>query len=228
MRRRPAAPVLGTLLVAAVVGVACMTAQPRQVRAAAPGTRSASPSAAPSASPSVPSSASPSSVPPSCGSGALRWGAVRQRTQLTGLSPVVALGEDDGWTTFRDVPVRSVVARVRTSGTHLAQRRVLASLARHLGYDTDDLTAPGEDTARHARPPERTRFHGAGRFATAEAVRTVDASFTVTCPDGDHYGSVTTWLGPVHGDSLACGTDPGKEPWLREAYRLACGPLTGR
>lgn len=76
----------------------------------------------------------------------------------------------------------------------------MASLARHLGDDTGDLTAPGESTARHP--------------------------LAVSCPDGTHYGSVTTWLTGTRGASLACGADPGGEAWVREACRLACGPLS--
>ncbi|MES9522286.1 hypothetical protein [Streptomyces capoamus] len=166
------------------------------------------------------------SASPSCGAGTFRWGAVRQDTRLTGVSPVVTVGKDAGWTTFRDVPVRTVVASVRTDGAAPPRERVLASLARHLGYEPGSLMAPGESTARHPRHPDRIRSAGAGRFATAEAVKVVDASFAVTCPDGPHYGSVTSWLDVPRGDSLACGTDPGAEAWLREAYRLACGPVS--
>ncbi|MFH9180766.1 hypothetical protein [Streptomyces sp. NPDC017673] len=186
--------------------VACTAQQPRQVRAA--------------------SSAKPAA--PSCGSGTFRWGAVRQETRLTGVSPVVTLGEDDGWTTFRNVPVRTVAASVRANGVGLSRRRAMASLARHLGYDTGDLMAPGEDTAHHPRHHDRIDFDGAGRFVTAEAVKVVDASFAVSCPDGTHYGSVTTWLTGTQGASLSCGADPGGEAWIREAYQLACGPLSPR
>ncbi|POX64945.1 hypothetical protein C3492_04215 [Streptomyces sp. Ru62] len=186
--------------------VACTAQQPRQVRAA--------PSAKPAA--------------PSCGSGAFRWGAVRQETRLTGVSPVVTLGKADGWTTFRNVPVRTIAASIRTNGVELSRRRAMSSLARHLGYDTGDLMAPGEDTAHHPRHHDRIDFDLAGRFVTAEAVKVVDASFAVSCPDGTHYGSVTTWLTGTRGASLSCGTDPGGEAWVREAYRLACGPLSPR
>ncbi|MEU6667563.1 hypothetical protein [Streptomyces sp. NPDC046727] len=198
MGRRHAAVVLGALLLGSV---AC-TAQPAATVRAAP------------------------SASPSCGFGTLRWAGVRQETELTGVSPVVTLGKDDGWTTFRNVPVRTVVASIQANGVEVPQRRVMASLARRLGYDTGDLMAPGESTAHHPRHPDRIDFHGAGRFATAEAVKVVAASFAVTCPDGTHYGSVTTWLDTPRGDSLACGTDPGGEAWLREAYQLACGPLS--
>ncbi|MET8563382.1 hypothetical protein ABZV75_23320 [Streptomyces flaveolus] len=158
----------------------------------------------------------------------LRWGAVRQETRLTGVSPVVTLGEDDGWTTFRNVPVRTVVASIRTNGVELSRRRAMASLARHLGYDAGGLMALGENTAHHARHPDRIDFDDAGRFVTAEAVKVVDASFAVNCPDGTHYGSVTTWLTGTQGASLSCRTEPGGEAWVREAYRLACGPLSPR
>ncbi|MEW2509012.1 hypothetical protein [Streptomyces sp. NPDC046870] len=202
MRRGRAATGLAVLLLGAV---ACTAQQPRPTRAV--------PRAQPSAA-------------PSCGSGAFRWGTVRQETRLTGVSPVVTLGKDDGWTTFRNEPVRTIVASVRTSGAEVPRRRVMASLARHLGYDTSDLTAPGESTAHHPRHHDRIDFDGAGRFVTAEAVKVVDASFAVRCPDGTHYGSVTTWLTGAQGASLSCGTDPGGETWVREAYRLACGPLS--
>ncbi|MEU1012962.1 hypothetical protein [Streptomyces sp. NPDC005890] len=166
------------------------------------------------------------SASPSCASGTFRWGAVRQETRLTGVSPVVTVGKDDGWTTFRNVPVRTVVASIQTNGVELSQRRAMASLARHLGYGTSDLMAPGENTAHHPRHPDRIDFDGAGRFVTAEAVKVVDAGFAVGCPDGTHYGSVTTWLAGTQGASLSCDTDPGKEAWVREAYQLACGPLS--
>ncbi|MEU6600677.1 hypothetical protein [Streptomyces flaveolus] len=200
----------GSMAVAVVLllgAVACTAQQSRQVRTA--------PSVKPSAS-------------PSCGSGTFRWGAVRQETRLTGVSPVVPLGKEDGWTTFHNVPVRTVVAWIRTNGVELSRRRAMASLARHLGYDTSDLMAPGENTAHHPRHPDRIDFDGAGRFVTAEAVKVVDASFAVSCPDGTHYGSVTTWLTGTQGASLSCGTDPGGEAWVREAYQLACGPLSPR
>ncbi|MGW3459365.1 hypothetical protein ACWDE9_07095 [Streptomyces olivaceoviridis] len=32
----------------------------------------------------------------------------------------------------------------------------------------------------------------------------------------------------TRGASLSCGTDPGGEAWVREAYRPACGPLSPR
>ncbi|MFG3011099.1 hypothetical protein ACGFZB_11665 [Streptomyces cinerochromogenes] len=192
-------------LLLGAVAVACTAQQPREVRAAPP--------AKPSAS-------------PSCGSGAFRWGAVRQETRLTGVSPVVEVGKDDGWTTFRNIPVRTVVASIRTNGVRVSQRRALASLEKRLGYDTGDLMAPGEDTARRPRHPDRVDFDGAGRFVTAEAVKVVDASFAVSCPDGTHYGTVTTWLNADQGATLACGTDPGEEAWVREAYQLACGPVS--
>ncbi|QTD98598.1 hypothetical protein S1361_14670 [Streptomyces cyanogenus] len=179
------------------------------------------PRAAPSAKPSAKRSASPS-----CGSGTFRWGAVRQEIRLTGVSPVVTVGEDDGWTTFRNVPVRTVVASIQTNGVELSRRRAMTSLARHLGYDTGDLTAPGEDTAHHRRHPDRIDFDGAGRFATAEAVKVVDASFAVGCPDGTHYGTVTTWLTGTQGASLSCDTGPGREAWVREAHQLVCGPVS--
>ncbi len=187
---------------------ACTAQQPRQARAVPPARPSASPSS------------------PSCEAGALRWGTVRQETRLTALSPVVTVGGHDGWTTFRNIPLRTVTASLHTDGVRVPQRRVMASLTRHLGYDTGDLMSPGENTAHHPRPPERIGSQDAGRLATAEAVRVVDASFAVECPGGTHYGSVTTWLGATRGDTLACGADPGGEAWLREAYRLACGPLS--
>ncbi|MEU6590774.1 hypothetical protein ABZ923_16395 [Streptomyces sp. NPDC046881] len=202
MRSGRTATVLAVLLLGAV---ACTAPRPGGPRAASP----------------VRSPASPS-----CPSGTFRWGAVRQETRLTGVSPVVTVGAYDGWTTFRNVPVRTIVASVRTNGVELSGQRTMASLARHLGYDTSELMAPGESTARHPRHPDRIRSDGAGRFVTAEAVKAVDASFAVTCPDGTHYGSVTTWLTGTRGDSLACGTDPGGEAWVREAYRLACGPVS--
>ncbi|MBL1080638.1 hypothetical protein JK359_01385 [Streptomyces actinomycinicus] len=205
-RRALSRPWLGAVSGLLLLGAVACTA-PQQPKA-----RPAAAAAAPSAS-------------PSCASGALRWGSVRQETRLIGLSPAVTAGKHDGWTTFRNATVRVVAARVTTDGADVSGRRVVALLARHLGYDSGDLMPPGQNTAPHMPARERIGSRGAGRIATTEGVKVVDASFVVQCPDGPHYGSLTTWLAPVRSDSIGCGTDPGRDAWLREAYRLACGPL---
>lgn len=66
--------------------------------------------------------------------------------------------------------------------------------------------------------------HG-GHFEEALGLQVIDASFTVSCPGHDAYGSVTTWLPSNSSASLACGVNPGEMPWLQEAYQLTCGPL---
>ncbi|MFJ5779026.1 hypothetical protein [Streptomyces sp. NPDC093094] len=165
---------------------------------------------------------------PSCADGAVRWTSVHRERRLTEVSPVVNVRKDDGRITFHLGPVRNIVPRVGTSDDRVSERQVLAALARHLKWwDVEQLAAPGEESAdRRRHPVEVDSLGHAGRFVEAGGVQVVDASFTVTCPGRDVHGSVTTWFGDVS-TSLACGVDPRtEEPWIQEAYRLACGPLS--
>ncbi|MEU4087347.1 hypothetical protein [Streptomyces aureus] len=165
---------------------------------------------------------------PYCAGGAVRWSSVNRLRRLTEVSPVVKVGENDGWVTFHPGLVRNIVPQVSTSDDRVPAHQVLAALAKHLKWvDVEELAAPGEESADRRRHPVRTDSLGhAGRFVEAEGVQVVDASFTVTCPDGDVYGSVITWFGNS-GASLACGVNPRtKEAWVNEAYRLTCGPLS--
>jgi hypothetical protein len=157
----------------------------------------------------------------------VRWTSVHREIRLTEVSPVVRVGENDGRVTFHTGLVRNVVPRVDASGGSVSAHLVLEALAKHLeSWDVDQLAAPGEESADRRRYPVKVDFLGhPGRFVEAEGVQVVDASFTVTCPGKDVYGSLTTWLGGHSGASLACGVVPGKAPWVREAYRLTCGPL---
>ncbi|MEU6272280.1 hypothetical protein ABZ871_07635 [Streptomyces populi] len=123
--------------------------------------------------------------------------------------------------------MRNIVPQVTTSDARVSAHQVLAALAEHLKWwDAEELAAPGEESADRRRHPVEADFLGhAGRFVEAEGVQVVDASFTVTCSGRDVYGSVTTWFGDS-GASLACGVIPHtEEAWIREAYRLTCGPL---
>ncbi|MGQ4378749.1 hypothetical protein ACN6K9_001464 [Streptomyces sp. SAS_267] len=164
---------------------------------------------------------------PSCAGGAVRWTSVHRERRLTEVSPVVNVRESDGGVTFHPGLVRNIVAQVSTSDDRVSAHQVLAALTKRLKrWDVDQLAAPGKESADRRRNPVKVDFLGhAGRFVEAEAVQAVEASFTVACPGGDVYGSVTTWFGNS-GASLACGVNPGtKEPWVQEAYRLTCGPL---
>ncbi|MFJ2732883.1 hypothetical protein [Streptomyces sp. NPDC087317] len=123
--------------------------------------------------------------------------------------------------------MRNIVPQVSTSDDRVSAHQVLAALAKHLKrWDVEELATPGKESADRQRYPAKADFLGhAGRFVDAEGVQVVDASFTVTCPDRDVYGSVTTWFGHT-GASLACGVNPHtKEAWIQEAYQLTCGPL---
>ncbi|MFF3417435.1 hypothetical protein ACFYW9_22425 [Streptomyces sp. NPDC002698] len=122
--------------------------------------------------------------------------------------------------------MRNIVPQVSTSDDRVSERQVLAALAKRLKrWDLEQLAAPGEESVDRPRSPVKVDFLGhAGRFVEAEGVQAVDASFTVTCPGRDVYGSVSTWFGDT-GASLACGVNPRtKESWIQEAYRLTCGP----
>ncbi|MGW2788079.1 hypothetical protein ACWC3X_44200, partial [Streptomyces populi] len=129
--------------------------------------------------------------------------------------------------TFHPGLVRNIVPQVTMSDARVSAHQVLVALAKRLKrWDAQELAAPGEESADRRRYPVKADFLGhAGRFVDAEAVQVIDASFTVTCPGRDVYGSVTTWFGDS-GASLACGVNPRtKEAWVQEAYRLTCGPL---
>ncbi|MFF1285435.1 hypothetical protein ACFVY4_32560 [Streptomyces sp. NPDC058299] len=163
----------------------------------------------------------------SCAGGALRWSSVHREWRLTEVSPVVNVRRSDGWVTFHPVLVRNMVSQVSTSDDRIPAHQVLAALAKRLkGWDLEELAAPGKKSADRLRYPLKVDSLGrAGRLVEAEGVQVVDASFTVTCPGGDVYGSVSTWFGHA-GASLACGVNPHtEEPWIQEAYRLTCGPL---
>ncbi|MEV7324229.1 hypothetical protein [Streptomyces sp. NPDC093970] len=162
-----------------------------------------------------------------CAGGAVRWTSVRREQRLTEVSPVVNVRKSDGWVDFHPVLVRNIVPQVSTSDDRVSAHQVLAALAKRLKWwDFEELAAPGEASADRRRYPIRADSLGhAGHFVEAEGVQVVDASFTVTCPDHDVYGSVTTWFGHA-GASVACGVNPHtKESWIREAYQLTCGPL---
>ncbi|KAB1987650.1 hypothetical protein [Streptomyces triticiradicis] len=163
---------------------------------------------------------------PSCAGGAVRWSSVNRERRLTEVSPVVNVGENDGWVTYHLGLVRNIVPQVSTSDARVSAHQVLVALAEHLKrWDVEELAAPGEESADRRRHPVETDSLGhAGRFVEAEGVQVVDASFTVTCPGRDVYGSVTTWFDDT-GASLACGVNPRtEEAWIHEAYRLTCGP----
>ncbi|MFD5635694.1 hypothetical protein ACFWJM_16365 [Streptomyces sp. NPDC127077] len=116
---------------------------------------------------------------------------------------------------------------METAAKGLSGRRVITSLADHLSLAPAMLAMPGQTTVGRERDEMKTGTLGVpGRFVQANGVIVTEASFTVTCPgrDKDVYGSVTTWSGDSTG-FLKCGVDPGKEPWIEEAYRLTCGPL---
>ncbi|MFD5574816.1 hypothetical protein [Streptomyces cadmiisoli] len=135
--------------------------------------------------------------------------------------------KSDGWVTFHPRLVRNIVPQVSTSDDRVSAHQVLAALAKRLKWwDVEQLAAPREESAGRRRYPVKVDHLGhTGRFVQAEGVQVVDASFTMSCPGRDVYGSVTTWFGDVNA-SLACGVNPRtKEPWVQEAYRLTCGPL---
>ncbi|MFD5570497.1 hypothetical protein [Streptomyces cadmiisoli] len=164
---------------------------------------------------------------PSCAGGAFRWTSVHREWRLTEVSPVVEVRKSDGRVTFHPGLVRNIVPQVNVSDDRVSPHQVLAALAKHLKWwDVEELATPGEESAGRRRYPVKVDHLGhAGRFVQAEGVRVVDASFTVSCPGRDVYGSVTTWLGDTVA-ALACGVNPKtKKPWIQEAYRLTCGPL---
>lgn len=164
---------------------------------------------------------------PSCAGGAVRWTSVHREWRLTEVSPVVNVRKNDGWVTFHPGLVRNIVPQVSTSDDGVSAHQVLAALAKRLKWwSVQELAAPGKESADRRPSPVRADSLGhAGRFVEAEAVQAVDASFTVTCPGRDVYGSVTTWFGSG-GASLACGVNPDtKQSWVQEAYQLTCGPL---
>lgn len=168
---------------------------------------------------------SASASAPSCAGGSIRWASVKQETRLTEVSPVVHVRKSDGMMTLPTVRVRNIVARFDVSDSGVSAHRVLAALADHLSVS--ELPAPGEESAGRERDRGQEDFLGhEGRYVDAEGVLLIDASFTVSCPGRDVYGSVTTWFGDSR-DSLACGVDPGDAAWTREAYRLTCGRLKG-
>ncbi|MEV6196303.1 hypothetical protein AB0M19_28345 [Streptomyces sp. NPDC051920] len=151
--------------------------------------------------------------------------------RLTEVSPVMTIHEGDTREIeYPSVLVRTVRARMETAAKGLTARRVIASLADHLSLAPGMLAMPGETTADRKRDTIKSGTLGApGRFVQADGVTVTEASFAVTCPGSDTavYGSVTTWSGGSAG-FLQCGVDPGKEPWIEEAYRLTCGPLDRR
>lgn len=164
---------------------------------------------------------------PSCAGGTFRWTSVHREWRLTEVSPVVEVRKSDDWVTFHPGLVRNIVPQVSMSDDRVSRHQALAALAKHLKWwDVEELATPGEESADRRRHPVKVDSLGhGGRFVQAEGVRVVDASFTVSCPGRDVYGSVTTWSGDV-GASLACGVNPKTtEPWIQEAYRLTCGPL---
>ncbi|MFF5012217.1 hypothetical protein [Streptomyces sp. NPDC001165] len=173
----------------------------------------------------------PSASAPSCRSGAIRWRTTATEWRLTEVSAVVTVGKSDvrakkyAHFEFPAVHVRTVTASVETSAPSVSGRRVLASLADRLGEDVSMLGRPGRTTVHRKQDLVTVDLRGVpGRFVEADGVHVVQASFTVTCPgrDTDLYGSVTTWDGDGSA-LLRCGEHPGKDAWVREGYRLACG-----
>ncbi|WP_405737018.1 hypothetical protein OG885_29315 [Streptomyces sp. NBC_00028] len=165
-----------------------------------------------------------------CAGGEIRWGRVTKEPTLIAVSLPVEVGKGDGWVTITPERVRELEPRIETSGEGPSDRRIYASLAKRLKHwSASGLAKPGA-TSADVEEDARIDFHGAGVFVTAQAVRAVDASFTVDCPDGTRtrvYGSVSTYLRGGTTTSLACGYDPAKhgtkERWITEAYNLACG-----
>ncbi|WP_329339123.1 hypothetical protein OG866_28810 [Streptomyces sp. NBC_00663] len=168
--------------------------------------------------------------PAGCAGGEIRWGRVTREPTLIAVSRPVEVGQDDGWVTITPARLRELEPRIEVSGEGPSTRRLYASLAKQLKHwSASELAKPGT-TSADAEEADRIDFHGAGVFATAQAVRAVDASFTADCPDGTRtrvYGSVSTYLPGTLSTSLACGYDPTEhgsdEPWVAEAYELACG-----
>ncbi|MEV6019219.1 MULTISPECIES: hypothetical protein [unclassified Streptomyces] len=163
----------------------------------------------------------------SCAGGAVRWTSVHREWRLTEVSQVVNVRKSDGWVTFHPGLVRNIVPQVSVSDDGVSAHQVLAALAKRLKWwSVEELAPPGKESADRRVNPGKVDFLGsAGRFVDAEGVRTVDATFTVTCPGRDVYGSVSTWFGDA-GASLECGVNPKtKQSWVKEAYRLTCGPL---
>jgi hypothetical protein len=161
-----------------------------------------------------------------CADGEIRWAGVSEKRRLIAVSRPVEVDEKDGKVRFSPVRVRELEPRVEMSGEGPSAERLFASLGEHLGQGADTLARPGRSSAAAERD-DVVDYDGTGTFASARAVRAVDASFVADCSGKPVQGSVSTWyLGA--GASLQCGVDPSREgadePWIMEAYELACGP----
>ncbi|MEU6376581.1 hypothetical protein [Streptomyces sp. NPDC046909] len=162
---------------------------------------------------------------PACAKGAIRWVGVSKERKLVAVSRPREVAKDEGWVRLSPVRVRELEPRIEMSGDGPAAERLLASLAKRLGWDGEELAGPGEpsDVEEH---DERADFQGAGTFVAAQGVWSIEASFTADCSGKPVYGSVSTWRNGATA-SLQCGYDPSKhgshEAWVLEAYELACG-----
>ncbi|NNN38080.1 hypothetical protein HLK59_48830 [Streptomyces sp. S3(2020)] len=162
---------------------------------------------------------------PACADGEIRWAGVTEERRLIAVSRPVDVDEKDGKIRFSPVRVRELEPKAEMSGEGPSAGRLFASLGEHLGWEADTLARPGRSSAAAERD-DVVDYDGAGTFVSARAVRAVDASFVADCSGTPVHGSVSSWHGSS-GASLQCGVDPsgegGKEPWVAEAYALACG-----
>lgn len=160
-----------------------------------------------------------------CAEGEIRWGGVRDERQLIAVSRPVEVDEKDGKVRLSPVRVRELEPRVEMSGQGPSAERILASLGKRVGWSADTLARPGESSSVEEQD-DIADFQGAGTFASAWAVWSVEAGFTADCGGTAVYGSVSTWHGSAEA-SLRCGHDPSEhgseEAWVLEAYTLACG-----
>ncbi len=160
-----------------------------------------------------------------CADGEIRWAGVSEERRLIAVSRPVEVGEKEGKVRFSPVRVRELEPRVEMSGEGPSAERLFASLAKRLGRSADAMARPGKSSSAAERD-DVADYDGAGTFVSARSVRAVDAGFVADCSGKSVYGSVSTWY-PGSGASLQCGVDPsgegGDEPWIAEAYALACG-----
>lgn len=174
---------------------------------------------------------SASAAASSCADGTIRWVTSTEDTELIAVSPVVDHHPSDGMITYPLVLVRTFEPRVEVSEKSVSDRRVFASLARHVDGDASVLSKPWSEMLARVKKGVEVGSDGPGRFVQAVAVDVLRASFTVDRPGAAAdstpvHGSVTAWSGSS-GAGLQCGVDSaeegGKASWVQEAYDLACG-----
>jgi hypothetical protein len=156
------------------------------------------------------------------GQGAIRWTGYTSEHTLIAVSAVVEVAEDDGPVAFPLLHVREVVPRLDASEPVPAER-IFTSLEKREGQD---LARPGTTSAAQERRGFQDVDHdGAGQFASALAVRRIEADFTFDCVGAAKiHGHVTTWHSGA-GASLQCDHTNGSSTWsrwTRQAYDLAC------